>query len=91
MSEPKCSKCGSNEYVHLVSTFTKTGTVVGAAAGASGTVGGAATGAAAGAALCSFVPVVGTTIGAIGGAHSWGPRRGNAWRGYRIWCRQARR
>lgn len=63
MNEPKCPKCGTNDHVHLVSTFTKTGTVVGVAAGAAGTMGGAATGAA----FCSVVPVVGTAIGAIGG------------------------
>ena len=67
MSTPKCPNCGKNDHVHLLSTFTKAGTVVGAVGGAAGTLSGAAGGAAAGAAVCSVVPVVGTTIGAIGG------------------------
>lgn len=62
MSSPRCPRCGSNEHVYLVSTFTKTGTVIGAAAGVAGTVGGAGTGAAVGAACLSVVPVVGTVI-----------------------------
>lgn len=64
MSNPKCPKCATNEYVVMSNTFTK----IGAAGGAAGITMGSSAGAAIGAGLGSFVPVIGTAIGATLGA-----------------------
>ena len=36
MSNPKCPKCATNEYVVMSNTFTKIGAGIGAAGGAAG-------------------------------------------------------
>jgi hypothetical protein len=64
---PLCPRCKVTDYVVLINTTQKAGTLVGGVAGAASGFAGAEIWTATGAVLGSFVPIVGTGIGAVTG------------------------